>query len=76
MPTGGISLANLDAYLAFDPVVACGGSWIASQSPLNEGQCDQIRDNAAAAVAAISGSVREERGSLMARAKEAHRSGR
>lgn len=60
MPTGGISLENLNDYLAFDPVVACGGSWIASQSLLDERQFDQIRDNAAAAVTAIADSVREE----------------
>ena len=28
MPTGGINRENLRSYLAFDKVVACGGSWM------------------------------------------------
>ena len=28
MPTGGLNLTNLPDYLAFDRVVACGGSWM------------------------------------------------
>ena len=28
IPTGGISAANIGSYLAFDKVLACGGSWI------------------------------------------------
>jgi len=28
IPTGGISAANIGDYLAFDKVLACGGSWI------------------------------------------------
>ena len=27
MPTGGISAANVRVYLAYDRIVACGGSW-------------------------------------------------
>jgi 2-dehydro-3-deoxyphosphogluconate aldolase/(4S)-4-hydroxy-2-oxoglutarate aldolase len=28
IPTGGINAANIGTYLAFDKVLACGGSWI------------------------------------------------
>jgi 2-dehydro-3-deoxyphosphogluconate aldolase/(4S)-4-hydroxy-2-oxoglutarate aldolase len=28
MPTGGVSAANLHDYLALEPVLACGGSWL------------------------------------------------
>ncbi|WP_316976232.1 bifunctional 4-hydroxy-2-oxoglutarate aldolase/2-dehydro-3-deoxy-phosphogluconate aldolase [Shumkonia mesophila] len=28
IPTGGISAANLNTYLAYDKVLACGGSWM------------------------------------------------
>jgi 2-dehydro-3-deoxyphosphogluconate aldolase/(4S)-4-hydroxy-2-oxoglutarate aldolase len=28
MPTGGINAANLGEYLAFDKILACGGSWM------------------------------------------------
>jgi 2-dehydro-3-deoxyphosphogluconate aldolase/(4S)-4-hydroxy-2-oxoglutarate aldolase len=31
MPTGGVSAANLAAYLSFGPVLACGGSWMAKE---------------------------------------------
>jgi 2-dehydro-3-deoxyphosphogluconate aldolase / (4S)-4-hydroxy-2-oxoglutarate aldolase len=32
-PTGGITLASAPEWLAFDPVLCVGGSWIASGSP-------------------------------------------
>jgi 2-dehydro-3-deoxyphosphogluconate aldolase/(4S)-4-hydroxy-2-oxoglutarate aldolase len=37
MPTGGISAANLNAYLAFDKVLACGGSWMVKPELLKAG---------------------------------------
>ncbi|MDR1400747.1 MAG: bifunctional 4-hydroxy-2-oxoglutarate aldolase/2-dehydro-3-deoxy-phosphogluconate aldolase [Endomicrobium sp.] len=36
MPTGGISLKNINSYLSFKKVIACGGSWIASKELINK----------------------------------------
>ena len=33
MPTGGISDANILEYLAYDKIIACGGSWMMSGTP-------------------------------------------
>lgn len=43
MPTGGINAANVGAYLAFDRVVACGGSWMAPADWIAAKQFDRIR---------------------------------
>jgi 2-dehydro-3-deoxyphosphogluconate aldolase/(4S)-4-hydroxy-2-oxoglutarate aldolase len=37
IPTGGVTAATLDDYLAVPAVVACGGSWIAPQALLDDG---------------------------------------
>ncbi|MBP8640155.1 MAG: bifunctional 4-hydroxy-2-oxoglutarate aldolase/2-dehydro-3-deoxy-phosphogluconate aldolase [Oscillospiraceae bacterium] len=42
MPTGGINAQNLNEYLAFDKVIACGGSWMVSESLIKEGRFDDI----------------------------------
>lgn len=42
MPTGGISPANLDSYLALDTVAAVGGTWIATQADLAQGHWEEI----------------------------------
>ncbi len=33
MPTGGISTDNILEYLAYDKIIACGGSWMMSGTP-------------------------------------------
>ncbi len=33
MPTGGVSADNILEYLAYDKIIACGGSWMTSGSP-------------------------------------------
>lgn len=43
MPTGGINLGNLPTYLAFERVVACGGSWMAPTEWIATKQFDRIR---------------------------------
>ena len=43
MPTGGISAANVREYLAYDRIVACGGSWMVSGKLVKEGQFGEIR---------------------------------
>ncbi len=42
MPTGGISAANVRDYLAYDRIVAAGGSWMVSGALVKEGKFDQI----------------------------------
>ena len=49
MPTGGISEDNVLEYLAFDKIIACGGSWMMKGTP------DEIREKTARAVALVSG---------------------
>ena len=44
MPTGGISATNVAAYLSFDRVVACGGSWMAPADWIAAKQFDRIRE--------------------------------
>ena len=42
MPTGGISPANLGAYLALDTVAAVGGTWIAKKEDMADGKWEEI----------------------------------
>lgn len=51
LPSGGISAANLPEYLAYDRVIACGGSWMAPSAMIKAGQFDRIREEAAKAAA-------------------------
>lgn len=43
MPTGGISVDNMKEYLAFDKIVACGGSWMVKDTYIKAGEFDKIR---------------------------------
>lgn len=43
MPTGGISAKNICDYLAFDKIIACGGSWMVKKELVKEGKFDEIR---------------------------------
>ena len=58
MPTGGISAANVRDYLAYDRIVACGGSWMVSGKLVKEGKFDEIED----LVREAAGIVKEIRG--------------
>ncbi|HWT75305.1 MAG TPA: bifunctional 4-hydroxy-2-oxoglutarate aldolase/2-dehydro-3-deoxy-phosphogluconate aldolase [Mobilitalea sp.] len=42
MPTGGIDTNNLNEYLSFSKVLACGGSWMVPENLLKEGNYNQI----------------------------------
>jgi 2-dehydro-3-deoxyphosphogluconate aldolase/(4S)-4-hydroxy-2-oxoglutarate aldolase len=53
MPTGGISLQNVGAYLSFPRVVACGGSWMAPAEWIAAKEFDKITAEVARAVAAV-----------------------
>lgn len=53
MPTGGINADNVAKYLAYDRVVACGGSWMAPPPWIAEGAFDRIQQAARQASDAV-----------------------
>ena len=53
IPTGGIGLDTLGEYLAFDRVIACGGSWMAPSAWLDAGDFARVCAETARAVAAV-----------------------
>lgn len=44
MPTGGINAKNINTYLDFNRVIACGGSWMVNQDLITNGDFDRIRE--------------------------------
>lgn len=42
IPTGGINEKNIDAYLAFNKVHACGGSWMVKDTLIKSGNFEEI----------------------------------
>ena len=44
MPTGGINEKNICEYLAFDKIIACGGSWMVSKDLVKAGEFDKIAE--------------------------------
>ena len=50
-PTGGVSAANIGAYLAQPNVLAVGGSWLAPAADVEAGQWDAITSRAQRAMA-------------------------
>lgn len=46
MPTGGINPSNVQDYLSFNKIFACGGTWIASKNLLDENKYEEINNNA------------------------------
>ncbi|MCK5844185.1 MAG: bifunctional 4-hydroxy-2-oxoglutarate aldolase/2-dehydro-3-deoxy-phosphogluconate aldolase [Victivallales bacterium] len=55
IPTGGINAGNLNEYLAFDKVVACGGSWMVKADLIAAKRFDEIERLTREAVAAMLG---------------------
>jgi 2-dehydro-3-deoxyphosphogluconate aldolase/(4S)-4-hydroxy-2-oxoglutarate aldolase len=51
IPTGGIGVSQLAEYLAFPPVLAVGGSWIAPSALIKSQSFDKITELASQAVA-------------------------
>ncbi|MBO6525618.1 bifunctional 4-hydroxy-2-oxoglutarate aldolase/2-dehydro-3-deoxy-phosphogluconate aldolase [Erythrobacter sp.] len=47
-PTGGVSLANAPDWLAFDPVLCVGGSWVAPSGVVDETAVEELAREAAA----------------------------
>lgn len=50
MPTGGITTANVAAYLAVKEIVAVGGTWLGKPAEIQAGNWDAIRATVRAAV--------------------------
>ena len=50
MPTGGISAKNLENYLSFDKIIACGGSWMVKEDLLKSGSFEMVKKLAEEAV--------------------------
>lgn len=42
MPTGGINAQNVRDYLAYNRIIACGGSWMVKGELVKEGKFDEI----------------------------------
>jgi len=51
IPTGGITAANLEEYLSFKKVLACGGSWMVKNELINDGNFAEITRLTAEAMA-------------------------
>lgn len=43
MPTGGINAKNMNDYLSFDRIIACGGSWMVKGDLIKAGDFEKIR---------------------------------
>jgi len=50
-PTGGVTLSNMNSYLALPEVFVVGGSWLATQQQIAGGQWDRITEQVAASLA-------------------------
>ena len=42
MPTGGINAKNVRDYLAYNRIIACGGSWMVKADLIKNGEYDKI----------------------------------
>jgi 2-dehydro-3-deoxyphosphogluconate aldolase/(4S)-4-hydroxy-2-oxoglutarate aldolase len=54
IPTGGINIKNLEAYLGLPQVLVCGGTWIAKKDAISAKKWDQIESNAREVVQLVS----------------------
>lgn len=61
VPTGGINADNLRSYLVFEPVLACGGSWMAPADWIASKAFDRIRHETARAVSIARGDAESSR---------------
>ncbi len=55
MPTGGINAGNVNEYLSFDKIFACGGSWMVKTDKIAAGDFDTIRRETEQAVRVMLG---------------------
>lgn len=54
MPTGGINADNLEKYLSYDRIVACGGSWMVKADLIRNGEFDEVKRLTAEAARLVS----------------------
>ncbi len=55
IPTGGIDAGNINEYLSFPKVLACGGSWMVPEDAIKEGDFKKITELAREAVKNVLG---------------------
>lgn len=55
MPTGGVNAKNLNDYLSFNKIVACGGTWMVPKDLINAGDWDGIEKLTREAVTSMLG---------------------
>lgn len=55
MPTGGVTTKNLNDYLSFGQILACGGTWIAKGDVIEAEKWDVIENNCREAVETMLG---------------------
>ncbi len=53
VPTGGVSIGNLESYLSLDTVAAVGGTWLAKKDDIAAGRWSDIQQLCRAAVATV-----------------------
>lgn len=53
MPTGGINETNVKEYLAYERILACGGSWMVKDSLVKAGDFEKITELTKAAAAIV-----------------------
>lgn len=53
MPTGGVNAKNLESYLSFPRIIACGGSWMVSGALVKEGKFNEITELTREAVSLV-----------------------
>ena len=53
--TGGVNAANIKEYLAYEKIIACGGSWMVKDTLINAGRFDEITRLTKEAMALIHG---------------------
>jgi len=44
MPTGGVSPANVEDYLALKSVIACGGTWMVPTKLMDDGDWEGLAE--------------------------------
>lgn len=55
MPTGGINAKNINDYLSFNKIIACGGSWMVAGDLVKNKEFDKIRELTREAVMTVHG---------------------
>ncbi len=55
MPTGGVNAANVNDYLSFDKIVACGGTWMIDAAALKSKNYEKITELSITAIQSMLG---------------------